>query len=157
LERGRRLPTVEDLPRLRYTEMVVAESMRLYPPAWVVGRLTIKDYEARGYTIHAGSLVLLSQYVMHRDARFFPDPETFEPERWTAEARESRPVYSYFPFGGGARRCIGEGFAWMEGVLLVAAIASRWCMIIDPTQRVETYPRITLRPKRGIRVTLQQR
>ncbi|MDT7541284.1 MAG: hypothetical protein QOE33_1188 [Acidobacteriota bacterium] len=157
LEHGRRLPTVEDLPRLRYTEMVFAESMRLYPPAWVVGRLAIKDYSARGYTIQAGSLVLLSQYVMHRDARFFTGPERFDPERWTAEARESRPAYSYFPFGGGARRCIGEGFAWMEGVLLVASIASRWRMRLDPNHKVETYPRITLRPKRGIRVTLEQR
>jgi cytochrome P450 len=126
LDHGRRLPTVEDLPRLRYTEMVVAESMRLYPPAWVVGRLAVKDYAARDYMIHTGSLVLLSQYVTHRDARFFPAPERFDPERWTPQARESRPAYSYFPFGGGARRCIGEGFAWMEGVLLTASIASRW-------------------------------
>jgi cytochrome P450 len=157
LDRGQRLPTVEDLPRLRYTEMVVSESMRLYPPAWVVGRLAIKDYKVRGYTIHSGSLVLLSQYVTHRDARFFPDPARFFPERWTPQARESRPQYSYFPFGGGARRCIGEGFAWMEGVLLVATIAARWRMRLDPRHTVEPYPRITLRPRRGIRVTLERR
>jgi cytochrome P450 len=157
LARGTRLPTVEDLPRLRYTEMIVSESMRLYPPAWVVGRLAIKDYEARGYVVPAGSLVLVSQYVMHRDARFFTDPERFDPARWTPEAKESRPAYSYFPFGGGARRCVGEGFAWMEGVLLVAAIASRWRMRLDPEHRVETYPRITLRPRRGVRVTLESR
>jgi cytochrome P450 len=157
LARGTRLPTVEDLPRLRYTEMIVSESMRLYPPAWVVGRLAIKDYEARGYVVPAGSLVLVSQYVMHRDARFFTDPERFDPARWTPEAKESRPTYSYFPFGGGARRCVGEGFAWMEGVLLVAAIASRWRMRLDPEHRVETYPRITLRPRRGVRVTLESR
>jgi cytochrome P450 len=157
LDGGRRLPTVEDLPRLRYTEMIFSESMRLYPPAWVLGRLVVKDFQARDYTIPAGSLVLLSQYVLHRDARYFPDPERFDPERWTPPARESRPAYSYFPFGGGARRCIGEGFAWMEGVLLVAAIASRWRMTLDPTHQVETYPRITLRPKHGIRVTLKKR
>jgi cytochrome P450 len=157
LERGQRLPTVEDLPRLRYTEMILSESMRLYPPAWVVGRLAIKDYEVRGYVVPVGSLVLISQYVTHRDARFFTEPERFDPARWTPEAREARPAYSYFPFGGGARRCVGEGFAWMEGVLLVAAIASRWRMRLDPEHRVETYPRITLRPRRGVRVTLESR
>jgi cytochrome P450 len=157
LDRGRRLPTVEDLARLRYTEMVVSESMRLYPPAWVVGRLAIKDCEIRGYVIPAGALVLISQYVLHRDARFFPKPESFDPTRWTPEAKELRPAYSYFPFGGGARRCIGEGFALMEGVLLVASIASRWRMRLDPNHMVETYPRITLRPKNGIHVTLEHR
>jgi cytochrome P450 len=157
LARGRRLPTVEDLPRLRYTEMILSESMRLYPPAWIVGRLAIKDYEVRGYVVPAGSLVLASQYVMHRDARFFADPERFSPERWTAEGKEARPAYSYFPFGGGARRCVGEGFAWMEGVLLVATLASRWRMRLDPAHRVETFPRITLRPRRGVRVTLERR
>jgi cytochrome P450 len=157
LERGRRLPTVADLPRLRYTEMILSESMRLYPPAWVVGRLAIRDYAVRGYVVPAGSLVLASQYVTHRDARFFAEPERFEPARWTPEAREARPAYSYFPFGGGARRCVGEGFAWMEGVLLIAAIASGWRMRLDPEHRVETYPRITLRPRRGVRVTLERR
>jgi cytochrome P450 len=157
LDGGRRLPTVEDIARLRYTEMVVSESMRLYPPAWVVGRLAIKDCESGGYIIPAGALVLVSQYVMHRDARYFPRPASFDPMRWTMEAKESRPAYSYFPFGGGARRCIGEGFAWMELVLLVASIASRWRMTLDPGQRVETYPRITLRPRHGIRVTLERR
>jgi cytochrome P450 len=137
--------------------MVLSESMRLYPPAWVVGRLAIKDYEVRGYVVPAGSLVLVSQYVTHRDARFFTDPERFDPRRWTPEEKEARPAYSYFPFGGGARRCVGEGFAWMEGVLLVATIASRWRMGLDPEHRVETYPRITLRPRRGIRVTLESR
>jgi cytochrome P450 len=157
LDRGRRLPTVEDLARLRYTEMVVSEAMRLYPPAWVVGRLAIKDYKVRDYVIASGSLVLISQYVMHRDARYFPRPESFDPARWTQEAKEARPAYSYFPFGGGARRCIGEGFAWMESVLLVAAIASRWRMRLDARHTVEPYPRITLRPRRGICVTLERR
>ncbi|HEX8162917.1 MAG TPA: cytochrome P450 [Pyrinomonadaceae bacterium] len=157
LDRGQRLPAVEDLPRLRYTEMVLSESMRLYPPAWVVGRLAVKDYEVRGYVVPAGSLVLVSQYVTHRDARFFRDPERFEPARWTPEEKDARPAYSYFPFGGGARRCVGEGFAWMEGVLLVATIASRWRMRLDPAHRVETYPRITLRPRHGVRVTLERR
>ena len=122
LDRGRRLPTVEDLARLRYTEMVVSESMRLYPPAWVVGRLAVKSCEIGGYTIPAGALVLVSQYVMHRDTRYFQRPDIFDPTRWTASAKEARPAYSYFPFGGGARRCIGEGFAGMESILLVAPL-----------------------------------
>jgi cytochrome P450 len=154
---GARLPTVEDLPRLPYTEMVLAESMRLYPPAWVVGRLAVKDYEVGGYVAEAGTLVLLSQYVMHRDQRFFPDPLRFDPARFTPEAKETRPQYAYFPFGGGARRCIGEGFAWMEGTLLVAAIARRWRMRLVPGQEVVPLPRMTLRPKHGLRMLLEER
>jgi cytochrome P450 len=154
---GARLPTVEDLPRLRYTEMILAESMRLYPPAWVVGRLVVRDYAIGDYVAQRGTLVLTSQYVMHRDPRFFPDPLRFDPQRWTAEAKEARPQYSYFPFGGGARRCIGEGFAWMEGTLLVAAIARRWRMRLVHGHAVVEHPRMTLRPKHGIRMTLEDR
>jgi cytochrome P450 len=155
---GERLPTPEDLPRLRYTEMLVAEVMRLYPPAWAVGRLTVKDYEVAGYSIPQGSLVLLSQYVMHRDARFFPDPERFDPERWTAEAKEARPQYAYFPFGGGVRRCIGEGFAWMEATLLVATLAARWRARLVAGRHVRLSPLITLRPGRqGVHVRLERR
>ena len=157
LDGGSRLPTVEDLPRLRYTEMLFSESMRLYPPAWTVGRRAVKDYTAGEYTVPAGSLVLISQYVMHRDPRFWPDPLRFDPERWTPEAKESRPQYAYFPFGAGARRCVGEGFAWMEGSLLIASIARRWRMSLVPTHPVVEHPRITLRPKHGIRVTLEKR
>ncbi|MCA1566688.1 MAG: cytochrome P450 [Acidobacteria bacterium] len=154
---GGRLPRVEDLPRLRYAEMVLAESMRLYPPAWVVGRLAVKDYAVGDCVVEPGTLVLISQYVMHRDPRFFPAPARFDPERWTAEAKEARPQYSYFPFGGGARRCIGEGFAWMEGTLLVAAIARRWRMRLVPGHPVVPLPRMTLRPKHGIRMTMEDR
>ncbi|HZH31376.1 MAG TPA: cytochrome P450 [Pyrinomonadaceae bacterium] len=154
---GARLPTVEDLPRLPYTEMVLAESMRLYPPAWVVGRLAVKDYEVGGHVAEVGTLVLLSQYVMHRDPRFFPEPLRFDPARFTPEAKETRPQYAYFPFGGGARRCIGEGFAWMEGTLLVAAIARRWRMRLVPGQEVVPLPRMTLRPKHGLRMMLEER
>ena len=154
---GGRLPTVEDLPGLRYTEMVLAESMRLYPPAWVVGRLAIKDYAVGDYVAEPGTLILISQYVMHRDPRFFPEPLRFDPERWTPEAKETRPQYSYFPFGGGARRCIGEGFAWMEGTLLIAAIARRWRMRLVPGHAVVEHPRLTLRPKHGILMTMEER
>ncbi len=157
LESGR-LPTTEDLARLRYTEMVVAEVMRLYPPAWGLGRLSVREHNVGGYQIPKGALVLVSQFVMHRDARYFPDPERFDPERWTPEAKEARPQFSYFPFGGGVRRCIGEGFAWMEGILLVATLASRWRMRLAAGHRVTTAPLITLRPgKGGIPVTLESR
>lgn len=152
-----RLPTVEDLPQLRYTEMVLAESMRLYPPAWVVGRLAVKEYAVGGHVAAEGTLVLISQYVLHRDPRFFPDPLRFDPQRWTPEAKEARPQYAYFPFGGGARRCIGEGFAWMEGTLIIAALARRWRMRLVPAHPVVPHPRMTLRAKHGIRMKMEDR
>jgi cytochrome P450 len=153
-----RIPAAEDVAALRYTEMVAAETMRLYPPAWGLGRMAVEDHEAGGYLVPKGSLVLLSQYVMHRDPRYFPDPERFDPERWTTEAREARPVFSYFPFGGGVRRCIGEGFAWMESVLLLATLARRWTMGPVPGHVVTTKPRITLRPGRGgVKMKLKSR
>jgi cytochrome P450 len=131
--------------------------MRLYPPAWALGRLTINDHEIGGYVMPPRSLVLMSPYVMHRDARFFPDPTRFDPERWTPAAREQRPPFSYFPFGGGARRCIGEGFAWMEGVLLVATLAQHWRLRHVPTHKVALQPAITLRPKHGMLMKLERR
>ncbi|MEA2174415.1 MAG: hypothetical protein QOD00_2007 [Blastocatellia bacterium] len=152
-----RLPTMDDVARLKYTEMVLTEAMRLYPPAWAVGRLATRDHEIGGYVVPDGSLVLLSQYAMHHDARFFPEPERFDPQRWTTDAREARPQFSYFPFGGGPRRCIGEGFAWMEGILLIATLAQKWRMRLVPDQRVEVRPVITLRPKHGVRMIVSHR
>ena len=154
---GGRPPTVEDLSALRYTEMVVAETMRLYPPAYAIGRLSLEDQEVGGYLIPRGSLVLVSQYVMHRDPRFFPDPERFDPLRFAPEAKSERPQFSYFPFGGGPRRCIGEGFAWTEATLMLATIARRWRLRLAHDGRVEPQPRITLRPKGEVRMTLQSR
>jgi cytochrome P450 len=154
---GDRVPEAEDAPRLPYTEMILAEAMRLYPPAWAIGRLSLKDEEIGGYLIPARSLVLLSPYTMHRDERYFPEPTRFDPERWTPEAREARPAYSYFPFGGGQRRCIGEGFAWMEGILLIATLARKWRMRLVPHHPVETNPVITLRPKHGMRMAVEKR
>jgi len=149
-----RVPGFDDVAKLKYTEMVLAESMRLYPPAWALGRLAMEDFEIGGYVVPRKSLVLMSQYVMHRDPRYFAEPFKFNPERWTAEARESRPQFSYFPFGGGPRRCIGEGFAWMEGILLIATIARQWQMRLVPNHPVVLKPVITLRPKHGMRMTL---
>ncbi|HEV7398307.1 MAG TPA: cytochrome P450 [Pyrinomonadaceae bacterium] len=154
---GGRLPTVADVPALVCTEKVLSESMRLYPPAWAIGRMAQVECEIGGYFIPKRSLVLMSQFVMHRDARFFVEPNRFDPERWQPEARDARPQFSYFPFGGGNRRCIGEGFAWMEGILLLATLAQRWRMHLDPNHHVEVRPVITLRPKHGMRMTLQRR
>jgi len=152
-----RAPTFEDLPRLRYTEMVLAEAMRLYPPAWVLGRRALKEYEIGGYRVPTGSIVIMSQYVTHRDQRYFPDPLRFDPERWTSEGKEGRPQFSYFPFGGGLRRCIGEGFAWMEGVLVIAALAQLWRMQLVAGHPVELQPGVTLRPKHGMQMILRRR
>ena len=152
-----RPPSFEDVPRLKYTEMVLAESMRLYPPAWALGRLTLDEVEIGGYVLPKRSLVLMSQFVMHRDARFFAEPERFDPARWTVEARESRPQFSYFPFGGGPRRCIGEGFAWMEGILVLAALAQKWQLRLAPGHTIALKPAITLRPKHGVRMIVSRR
>jgi cytochrome P450 len=152
-----RVPDFDDVAQLKYTEMVVAESMRLYPPAWALGRMAMEDFEIGGFVVPKKSLVLMSQYVMHRDPRYFKNPLKFDPERWTPQARESRPQFSYFPFGGGPRRCIGEGFAWMEGILLLATLAQHWQMRLVPNHPVALKPVITLRPKHGMRMTVKRR
>lgn len=153
---GGRLPTVEDIPHLPYTQMVLSESMRLYPPAWVIGRRALQEVVIGNYLIPAGSIVAMSQYVMHRDPRFYFDPERFDPERWTPEAAAQRPNYSYFPFGGGSRLCIGKHFALMEGVLLLATIAQPWKIRLAPRHRVRTQPAITLRAKNGLRMSVHR-
>jgi cytochrome P450 len=154
---GDQLPTMEDLPRLAYTRMVLAEAMRLYPPAWIIGRRTVAEVEVGDYRIPAGSLVAMSQWVVHRDARWWPEPERFDPARWTPGAESSRPKFSYFPFGGGPRLCIGEQFAWAEGILLIASIARRWRLRRSAGVVVEPLPLITLRPKGGVTVELKRR
>jgi cytochrome P450 len=152
-----RAPELADVPRLRYTEMILAEALRLYPPAWAIGRMATGPFELGGFEIPAKSICILSPYLVQRDPRWFPDPENFDPERWTPEARDSRPKFSYFPFGGGARVCIGERFAWMEGVIVMAAIAQKWRLRLVPDQRVEPLPLITLRVKNGLRMVPERR
>ena len=147
-----RLPTLEDLPRLEYTSMVLAESMRLYPPAWAMGREALEDVAIGPYRLRKGTMVFFSQYIVQRDPRWFPHPERFQPERFTAEAKAERPRFAYFPFGGGGRQCIGESFATMEAILSLATIAQRWRLALVPGQPIELQPKITLRPKNGIRV-----
>ena len=154
---GGRPPGIADLPQLRYTEMVFAEAMRLYPPAWAIGRRAKVDYAVGDFTIPAQSVILISPYVVHRDARWFSDPERFDPDRWVPEEAARRPKFSYFPFGGGARVCIGERFAWMEGVLVLAAIAQQWRLRVVPGHRVEHRAMITLRPKYGMRMVAEER
>src|SRR5215212_300702 len=152
-----RPPTVKDISKLEYTEKVLRESMRLYPPAWTIGRQTLNDYKVDKYVIPAGSIILMSQYVMHRNPLYFPDPELFYPDRWTKETKSHLPRFSYFPFGGGIRGCVGEPFAWMEGILLIATFCKQWKMHHDERHRVELNPLITLRPKYGMQMKLERR
>lgn len=149
-----RTPAVEDVARLEYTRAVVAESMRLYPPAWTLGRRAIEPHAIGGYAIPAGALVIMSQWVVHRDPRWWNEPEAFKPDRWLdthagnrgpGTSNQGRPKYSYFPFGGGSRVCIGESFAWTEAILLLATIAQRWKFAAQSTPEPEA--RITLRPR----------
>jgi cytochrome P450 len=152
-----RLPTVEDIPRLRYTEMAIAESIRLYPPAWAMGRYAREDFHLGDYFLPAKTTVLISQFITHRDARYFPDPLRFDPSRFTPEAKSGRTKFTYFPFGAGVRQCIGESFAWMEGVLLLATLAQKWKLNLVPGHRVEPQPLITLRPKHGMLMQVEER
>jgi cytochrome P450 len=154
---GGRLPTVEDLGNLPFVEQVVTESMRLYPPAWIIGRRAIEDYPVAGYVLPARSIVIVSPYVMHHDARFFPEPDRFLPQRWTPDFKASLPPFAYFPFGGGTRRCIGESFAWMELMLVVSTLAQRWRLRLVPGHKVVAQPVVTLRLKHGLKMTAFRR
>jgi cytochrome P450 len=147
-----RLPCVEDLPKLEYTRMLIAESMRLYPPAWTIGRRVVQDYSIANVRLPAGSLVLVSPYVMHRDSRYFVDPLRFDPERWTPQATASRPKSAYFPFSAGQRSCLGEHLAWITMQLVVATIAQRWRLRLELGYPLELLPLIALRPKYGMRM-----
>ncbi len=152
-----RLATVWDLPRLRYADAVIKESMRLYPPAWAIGREAIGESEIAGYHVPAKTQMFISQYVTHRDPRFFDDPESFDPSRWHDGRTGDLPHYAYFPFGGGPRLCIGSNFARMEAVLLLATIAREFRL--EPVTRDPPVPQpsITLRPRGGIEMKLIKR
>lgn len=153
---GGRLPTGDDVPALTYTRMVLSESMRLFPPAWILGREATEDMELAGWEIPRGATVLTPPWVVHRDPRWWPEPRAFRPERW-AEEDPARPRYAYLPFGAGSRICIGEHFAWMEGALLLATLAARWRPALVPGPRIVPRPLITLRPRNGIRMRLDPR
>jgi cytochrome P450 len=154
---GSRLPSVADIASLPFVERIVTESMRLYPPAWIVGRRALAPYALGRYVAPARALVLASQWVVHRDARYFPDPERFDPDRWTPAFKSALPPFAYFPFGGGPRRCIGDSFAWMELVLVLATIAQRWKLRLVPSHPVEPQPLVTLRTKHGMRMVPERR
>ncbi len=153
---GGRSPTLEDVPKLPYTEMVFAESMRLLPPAWALGYLALRDVRIGGYDIPKGAVVNVVQYLLHRDPRFWEEPEKFKPERFSPEAKAGRPRFAYFPFGGGSRQCIGESFAWMEGVLALATLARHWAPRPVAGYKLELFPSITMRPKHGMPMVLHR-
>jgi cytochrome P450 len=153
-----KLPAFDDVARLRYTESVMAESLRLYPPAWAMGRYARNDFELGNYFLPARTTVLISQFVTHRDPRYFADPLRFDPDRFSeASTTARRTKFIYFPFGAGPRQCIGESFAWMEGTLILATIAEKWKLRLAPGHRVEPQPLITLRPKFGMRMQVESR
>ena len=154
---GERPPTADDVPQLRYTEMVLAEAMRLYPPAWVIGRPVLRDYAIGDYFVPAGTVFYICMYLLHRRPDFFPDPEQFQPERMSPEQRAARHHYSYVPFGGGPHQCLGEQFAWLEGVLVLATIAQRWRLRSLPGHVPELEPLITLQPKGGLPMIVERR
>jgi cytochrome P450 len=153
---GRR-PTLDDVARLPLVEQIVTESMRLYPPAWIIGRRAIHDYPVRDYLIPARGVVVMSPYLIHRSERLFSGADRFNPDRWTPAFKASSPPFAYFPFGGGARRCIGEAFAWMELVLVVATFAQRWRMRLVPDHPVVPQPVVTLRLKHGLKMVVERR
>jgi cytochrome P450 len=154
---GDRLPGIADVDALPYTRAVVAEAMRLYPPAWIQGRQAKADVEVGGRTIRRREVIFVSQWVTHRDARWWPEPERFEPERFVPERREDRPRWAYFPFGGGSRACVGEAFAWAEAIISTALIARRWNLARADEGPVSLEPGITLRPGGRVAVVPRRR
>lgn len=152
-----RQPTYEDLPNLPYTKMVLAEGRRLYPAVWTIGRFVRSNVSFDGYLVPAGSIVMASQWVMHHDPRYFPDPDRFDPSRWTPEAIEKRPQISYFPFSRGPRQCIGEDFSLAQDALVLATLAQNWQPQLVPGQDLEPMPRKSDTPRNGILMTLNRR
>ena len=159
---GSRVPSADDYARLPYATQVFSETMRLYPPVWVIARTCVEPYEIAGYRIRAGAILLASQYVVHRDPRFHTEPLRFDPERFAAakkDAVKSRPRFAFFPFAAGSRQCIGEGLAWMEGVLSLATIIRDWRVSLPPgaSAEIALNPSISLRPKDGVPLLVERR
>jgi cytochrome P450 len=148
---------VEDLPRLRYAALVHQEAMRLYPPAWIIGRQAIAADSFGPFEVPAGAAVSLSPWLLHRDGRYWQDPERFDPERFAPEASSGRPRFAYFPFAAGPRMCIGNGFAMMEMQIVLAMVAARYRLEPAPGRPVEAEPSVTLRPRSGIWMTIHPR
>ncbi len=154
-----RNPSAADYPRLPFATQVFAEAMRLYPPVWVTARMCVSSYSIAGYAIPVGAALLAPQFAVHRDPRFFPDPDRFDPSRFTPERKALLPRYAYFPFAGGGRQCIAEGLAWMEGALTLATIARSWqlAMPLNAPAKLNINPAISLRPRDGLPIALERR
>jgi cytochrome P450 len=154
---GDDLPKDDDAPRLVYTERIIKESMRLYPPAWMAGREAVRPLEICGRQVKPKTQVMMSQWLVHRDPRWYPRPEVFDPDRFDTENTKRRPRFAYFPFGGGPRVCIGNHFAMMEAVIMLAIIAQRFRVDLLPFEELVLAPSVTLRPRRGLRARVVRR
>ena len=154
---GRRSVTMDDVPRLRFTEHTITESMRLYPPAWAIGREARSDCQIGGFQVRGGTPILISPWVLHRDPRFFDEPEAFRPERWHQGLAHRLPRFAYMPFGGGPRICIGNRFAMIEAVLILTTLVQRLRFVDDTNSPVSPIPSMTLRPRGGVRVMIERR
>ena len=152
-----RAPRMVDVPNLPLTSRIFAEALRLYPPVWAMGRRAIRECQIGDCKLTAGSVVILSPYVTQRDPRWFPNPDAFDPERWTTEARAARPRFSYFPFSAGSRACLGEAFAGIEGALCLATLAQKWRLKLEPGHRIVLQPQLTLRARHGIKMRIESR
>lgn len=152
-----RLPGAADLGRLRYLGWVITEAMRLYPPVYIVGREAVREVEIGGYRLSRGTIFLMSQWVVHRDPRFFPEPETFRPERWGDALDRQRPRFAYLPFGGGPRICIGQPLAMMEAKLVLAMVCQRFRLAASVGAPVRPYASVTLRPDGPVRLVVTRR
>jgi len=152
-----RAPAPEDYPKLDYTRRVFQESMRLYPPAYMIGREAIEDTQLCGYRIPKGAIVIMSPFITQRNPKLWEDPMRFDPDRWLPEHAAGRHKFAYFPFGGGRRLCIGESFAWMEGVLVMAALCQRWRAHLKPGHEIGYELFVTTRPRGGMPMTLEKR
>jgi cytochrome P450 len=154
-----RLAEAAGLDRLPYTQMVLMEAQRLYPPAWAIGRKALRDFEVSGYRIRAGTNVIVSQWVLHHDPRLYPDPERFDPERWRAElagGRRSLPKFAYLPFGAGPRVCVGASLALTESALVLATLMQHFRFSLASAEPVQAFPSVTLRPKDGLRLRVER-
>jgi cytochrome P450 len=152
-----RAPGPDDLTKLPYTDAVITEAMRVYPPVYLIGREATIDLELGGYRVKKGHTVFMSQWVSHRDPRYFPDPEEFRPERWLDGLAKRLPKYAYYPFGGGPRVCIGNTFALLEATILLAAVGQQYRFTLATDKPAEFSPQITLLPKDGIPAVLKKR
>lgn len=154
---GDEAPNYADIPKFIYLKKVLTESMRIYPPAWVLGRISTESHILNNYKMPAGTVILASQYTLQRDKRFYKNPLKFIPERWDEDKKAEIPRYAYFPFGTGPRVCIGEQFAWAEGILIISMILQKWRFFLSKEQKVDIKPLITMRPKYGMKMIVKKR